>query len=362
MRRALVNENSNLMKEHPDYVCRVTADEGEVGRAHLSKFQEMDTKTPTILTTSQMLTTGVNAPTCKNVVLVRVVESMVEFKQMIGRGTRVREDHDKLFFNIVDYAGSASLRFQDPDFDGDPALIIEVDVDRDGQTIGEQVRHVTHVKDEAGGYTTENDDVAEGGIDGDGAKKRPKFYVEGGSVEIVSEIVQELDADGNVLRVMKLTDYTAEKVRTLCASAEEMERSWGDPRRRSDIIEKLAERGIDFEELAKVVGKMDADPFDVLCHLAFDAPLLTRHERAERLKRRRKDFFEQYGPSARGVLEELLDKYAEHGVEEFKIPDVFQLPPLNALGKPGEIARMFGGPDKLKFAVRQLETMLYKEA
>jgi type I restriction enzyme R subunit len=355
MRQALTNLNSDLTKDHPDYVCRVTADEGDDGRAYLSRFQEVDSQTPTILTTSQMLTTGVNAPTCKNVVLVRVVESMVEFKQIIGRGTRVREDYGKLFFNILDYAGSASLRFQDPAFDGDPALITEEDVDREGKVTSRRVEE--KVREDAGEYVT----TEEGGA-ADGHDKRRKLYVEGGSVQIVSEIVQELDAEGNVLRTMRLTDYTAEKVRTLAASAEEMGQAWSDRQRREDVLSRLAERGIDFEELAKAVGKTDADPFDVLCHLAFDAPLLTRRERAEQLKRKRRDFFEQYGPSARAILEELLEKYAEHGVEEFKIPDTLLLPPLNQHGKPAEIARIFGGADRLKSAVRQLETLLYKES
>ena len=361
MRQALGNENADLMREYPDYVCRVTSAEGEGGKEKLSQFQQLDTKTPTILTTSQMLTTGVNAPTCKNVVLVRAVESMVEFKQIIGRGTRVREDYDKMFFNIIDYAGSASLRFQDPDFDGDPALVTEEEVDAAGNVTAHR---------ESDGKTKEptapyDDGVLVDGIrplDGDNAAPRTKYYVEGGYVQIVLEMVQEMDAEGNLLRTMTLTDYTAENVRTLAASEGEMGQLWSDGQRRDDILAKLEERGIDFEELARLVGKTDADPFDVLCHVAFNSPLLTRRERAEQLKKKRKDFFEQYGASARAILEELLDKYAEHGVGQFKIPDVFQLPPLNSHGKPSEIARMFGGADKLKGAVRQLETMLYQEA
>jgi len=366
MRQALINENADLMKEHDDYVCRVTSEEGDVGRAHLSRFQEVDTKTPTILTTSQMLTTGVNAPTCTNVVLVRVIESMVEFKQIIGRGTRVREDYNKLFFNILDYAGSASLRFQDKAFDGDPAEITDVDVDGAGSTTSTTVQPSTSDDcadgqpggDGAGTDSTNDDDDAD---EGQGTK-RTKYYVEGGFVQVVSEMVQELDAQGNVLRVMALTDYTAEKVRTLAATPEALQDSWTDPLRRSDIVDKLAERGIDFEDLARVVGKTDADPFDVLCHLAFDAPLLTRRERAERLKRKRPDFFDQFGPSARGVLEELLEKYAEHGIEQFKVPDTFLLPPLNRHGRVGEIARLFGGGERLKLAVRQMESLLYTDS
>lgn len=359
MRRELSNANADLMQQYPDYVCRVTSDEEEVGREKLSKFQELDTKTPTILTTSQMLTTGVNAPTCKNVVLVRVIESMVEFKQIIGRGTRVREDYGKMSFNIVDYAGSASLRFQDKEFDGDPELITEIGVDKNGNTIGEEAQYPTHINEGGKGEYTPSSYGENSGTERTHRPLHQKYYVAGGYVQIVSELALHYDETGNLLKTVKLTDYTTGEVRKLVASPDEMEQAWSSAERRSDIAEKLADRGIDLAELAQIIGKPDADPFDVLCHLAFNSPLLTRRERAERLKRKRKDFFEQYGPTARAILEELLEKYAEHGVDEFKIPDVFQLPPLNQHGRVMDIARAFGGPEKLKVAVRALELMLY---
>jgi type I restriction enzyme R subunit len=363
MRQALVNENSDLVKIYPNYVCRVTADEGDIGRAHLSRFQEVDTRTPTILTTSQLLTTGVDAPTCKNVVLVRPIDSMVEFKQIIGRGTRVREDYGKLFFNILDYAGSASERFADPEFDGDAALLTDIELDEHGEAMEEQIR-LAEVQPEYNPDAEEadqEDDEGEadetGGYQGSGRRK--KYYVDGGYVQIASEIVQELDADGNVLRVMKLTDYTADKVRTLCATQGQMQQSWSDPARRGEIVGALEERGIDFEELARLVGTPDADPFDVLCHLAYNAPLLTRRERAAQLKRARPGFFDQYGPTARAILEDLLDKYAEHGAEQFKIPDVLKVPPISRHGTVPEIIRAFGGAENLKGAVQSLQTLIY---
>jgi type I restriction enzyme R subunit len=366
MRQALINENSDLVKTYPNYVCRVTSDEGDIGRAHLSRFQEVDTKTPTILTTSQLLTTGVDAPTCKNVVLVRPIDSMVEFKQIIGRGTRVREDYGKLFFNIFDYAGSASERFADPEFDGDPALLTDIELDEHGKIIEEHIRAAeeTDVPKPDGDYDKDDlEDEGDGYSGGyKGGARRKKFYVDGGFVEIASEIVQELDADGNVLRVMRLTDYTADKMRTLCATPEEMQHSWSDPARRAEIVSALEERGIDFEELARIVGKPDADPFDVLCHLAYQAPLLTRRERADRLKRNKPDFFDAFGPTARAILEELLDKYAEHGVEQFKIPDALKVPPISNHGNVSEIIKAFGGPEMLKSAVMGLQSMLYEQS
>lgn len=199
MRRELNNLNSDLVVKHPNYVCRVTADEAAVGRGHLSDFQDVETTSPVILTTSQLLTTGVDAPTCQNVVLARVVNSMVEFKQIIGRGTRLRDDYGKYYFNIA----------------------------------------VTH-------------------------------------------LVYELDPDGNQLRVVKYTDYTAEKVRSLYRNSAELRERWADPDGRSEIIESLAERGIQFDHLAEASHQPHADPFDLLCHIAFNTPIRTRRERADR--------------------------------------------------------------------------------
>jgi type I restriction enzyme R subunit len=364
MRMALIAENTDLVKLYPNYVCRVTADEGDIGRAHLSRFQEVDTRTPTILTTSQLLTTGVDAPTCKNVVLVRPIDSMVEFKQIIGRGTRVREDYGKLFFNILDYAGSASERFADPEFDGDPALLTEIELDEHGETTSEHIRVAEEGVAYVAGETEDEDgdDFEETGTGGyRGGKRRLKYYVDEGIVEISSEIVQELDAEGNVLRVMKLTDYTADKVRTLWGTPLKMQESWADAGRRSEMTAMLEERGIDFEELARIVGKPDADPFDVLCHLAFQAPLLTRRQRAEALKRNRPDFFDQYGPTARAILEELLDKYAEHGVDQIRIPEVLKVAPISQHGTVSEIIRIFGNAENLRLTVQQLQTYLYSD-
>jgi type I restriction enzyme R subunit len=351
MRVALNNLNADLVKQYPDYVCRITSDEGSVGKGLLSKFQELETTTPVLVTTSQLLTTGVDVPTCKNIVIARVVGSMVEFKQIIGRGTRVRDDYNKYYFNILDYTGSATRLFADPDFDGEPALVTEQEMTETGETINEIITEQTTVAEveEEGGPTISDD--AEG--------TRRKYYFDGGQVEIAAHLVYELDPDGRQLRVVKFSEYAAEKVRTIYPSAADLRRQWADPALRAEIIAKLEERGIDFDQLRATSNQPDADPFDLLCHLAFNGPLRTRRERADRVKKDEKSFFEKYGPEARAILTDLLEKYAEHGTAQFVIPDVLKVPPISERGNVIEIASLFGGPDELRQAVAELQALLY---
>ncbi len=354
MRAALGNLNSDLVKQYPDYVCRVTSDEGDIGRGHLGRFQDVDTLTPTILTTSQLLTTGVDAPTCKNIVIARVVGSMSEFKQIIGRGTRVRDDYGKLWFNIIDYTGSATRLFADPDFDGEPAMLTEEEL-QEGWTDDD----ATHESPEDDG---KGDDVLVDyppDIVEPPPEERRKYYYDGGQVAIAAHLVYELDADGRQLRVVRYTDYAADKVRSLCPSTPELRARWSDPVKRSELIRLLEERGISFGELAAATNQPEADPFDLLCHLAYNAPLRTRRERAQRLKQTRPDFFARYTPEARQVLEELLEKYAEHGDAQFVLPDVLRIPPLSRHGTVGEIIGAFGGAEELRAAVSQLQSLLY---
>lgn len=354
MRRALNNLNADLAAQNADYVCRVTSDEGDIGRGHLGRFQDVETRTPVILTTSQLLTTGVDAPTCKNVVLARVIGSMTEFKQIIGRGTRVRDEYGKLWFNILDYTGSATRLFADPDFDGEPARVTQEEIDAAGKVITPPVIPDTEPTD-----PTLNDPP--GGVvivDPPGGERR-KYYFDGGRVEIAAHLVHELDPDGKQLRVVRYTDYAAEKVRSLCPSALELRAKWADPVQRNEIIQKLTERGISFDELAAQAQQPDADPFDLLCHLAFNAPLRSRRERAQQLKQNKPDFFTRYSPEARRVLDELLEKYAEHGDAQFLLPDILKVPPLSDRGQPGEIIKFFGGADQLRAAVAELQNSLY---
>lgn len=351
MRGALNNLNNDLVKQYPDYVCRITSDEGSIGKGLLSKFQELETVTPVIVTTSQLLTTGVDIPTCKNIVIARVVGSMVEFKQIIGRGTRVRDDYDKYYFNILDYTGSATRLFADPDFDGEPALVTELEMTESGETINEIITEQTTVAE------GEEDDGPTIADDLEGVRR--KYYFDGGHVEIAAHLVYELDPDGRQLRVVRFSDYAAEKVRTIYPSAADLRKQWADPVLRAEIIAKLEERGIDFDQLRETSNQPEADPFDLLCHLAFNGPLRTRRERADRVKKDEKSFFEKYGPEARAILTDLLEKYAEHGTAQFVIPDVLKVPPISERGNVIEIARLFGGPDELRQAVAELQALLY---
>lgn len=354
MRQALNNLNADLVRDNPDYVCRVTSDEGDIGRGHLSNFQDLERRTPVILTTSQLLTTGVDAPTVQNIVLVRIINSMTEFKQIIGRGTRVRDDYGKLFFSILDYTGSATRMFADPEFDGEPSIETEQTIDEEGQPVDDE--NVV-VAEEQADY-----EVTPPLPPDDEDQPRRKLYFDGGQVEIAAHLVYELDPDGNQLRVVQFTDYTADRVRTLYRNAAELRDEWADPHRRSEIIERLEERGIDFDHLAETANQPDADPLDLLCHLAFNAPLRTRRERAQRLRSERPDFFEQFGTDARQILDELLDKYTEHGTAQFVIPDVLEVPPISDHGNVIEIAGRFGGVEQLRQAIIQLQTLLYAAA
>ena len=351
MRLALANLNADLMRQYPDYVCRVTADEGDVGAAHRARFQDVETRTPAILTTSHLLTTGVDAPTCKNVVLVRTVGSMPEFKQIIGRGTRLRPDYGKLAFNIIDYTGTATEKFADPNFDGQPLDTRKETLSLEGQVLQTEV----HDPPDETGYAAVPEDPPE-----DAADDLPrKFYVDGGEVEIIRHLVYELDPEGKKLACRRLTDYTGDKVRTLYPNAPALRRDWLDTDRRAEIVEQLAQRGIDLEMLAQTAGNPEADAFDLLCHLAYNAPLRTRRERADRVKREESAFFSRFGPEARAVLDALIEKYAEHGSAQFKLPDVLEVPPFNGWGNVVELASRFGGSHRLREAVNDLQRLIY---
>jgi type I restriction enzyme R subunit len=354
MRRALNNCNPDLAKQYPDYVARVVSDEGDIGRSHLSRFMELETTTPTILTTSQMLTTGVDVPTCKNVVIVRAVNSMTEFKQIIGRGTRVRDDYGKLFFNILDYTGSATRLFADPDFDGDPVQVTEEQMDASGETVGtpnvveQQEPAELNEQPLGSGLSFDEDEIP-----------RRKFYVDAGVVEIAAHLVYELDADGRRLQVKKFTEYTGESVRKMYPSAAELRARWSNADERAVIIDALEAKGISFEELTEASKQPDADPFDLLCHVAYSAPIRSRRERAEAVRIGGKAFFDKFANGARAVLNELLEKYVEFGTAQFQIPDILKVPPISQHGNVVEIAGFFGGPDQLRQAVGELQQLLY---
>ena len=364
MRQELLNLNSDLVKQYPDYVCRVTADEGAIGLTHLGHFQDVDKPAPVILTTSQLLTTGVDAEMVKNVVLARVVGSRSEFKQIIGRGTRLKVDYGKEYFNIIDFTGTATRHFADPDFDGEPAHIEEVTIDEAGDVVDTAVVEVLRVAEPESEYLVE----PEHGLSGTGeilteppAEPR-KFYVDGGEVEVIGHLVYDLDTDGKKLQVVRYTEYSGRAVRSMYPTRDALQSAWADPDARAEVLRELTERGISFDELAASSDQPDADPFDLLCHLAWNAPLLTRRQRADRAAKATQDLFSQYGETAREVLSLLLDKYIERGIIQFSaLSELMKVQPFDSFGSPSEIAtRHFGGVKGLKDAVSRLQTALYQ--
>lgn len=365
MRQELLNLNNDLVKHYPDYVCRVTADEGAIGLTHLSHFQDVDKPTPVILTTSQLLTTGVDAEMVKNVVLARVVGSRSEFKQIVGRGTRLKVDYGKEYFNIIDFTGTATSHFADPDFDGDPARIEEVIIDEAGEQVG-----ITEAEAEAPQedvpveYELPEEQIGPdtGIIITEPPVEPRKFYIDGGEVEIIGHLVYDLDTDGKKLQVVKYTDYSGRAVRTLYPTREALQSAWANPDTRSEVLRELTERGISFAELASSSEQPDADPFDLLCHLAWNAPLLTRRQRAEAAKRQTQDLFAQHGDTAREILTLLLDRYIERGILQFNaLSELMKVQPFDRYGSPSEIAtRHFGGVRGMKDAVSRLQTALYQ--
>ena len=359
MRSALAAHNADLMKEHPDYVCRVTVDEGNVGSAHRETFQDIDTRTPTILTTSQLLTTGLDAPTCKNVVLARVVGSMAEFKQIIGRGTRLRSDYGKLAFNVLDYTGTATRMFVDPEFDGSPVREDETIIDLEGETVQSSESDDAVVDPDEAATPDWEMSESETSIDEDTDPIPRKFYVDDVEVEIIRHLVYELDADGRRLTCKNLTDYAGEKVRTLYPNSSELRAGWLDEERRAEIVERLEEVGLDTGTLAEAINQAGADELDLICHLAYNAPLRTRRERAEKLVREQEKFFARFAPDARRVLDAVIEKYAEHGSAQLKLPEVLEVPPLSEWGNVVELSARFGGSAALRGAVTELQRLLY---
>ena len=368
MRQELVNLNSDLVRQYPDYVCRVTADEGTIGRTHLANFQDVDKATPVILTTSQLLTTGVDAEMVKNVVLARVVGSRSEFKQIIGRGTRLKVDYGKEYFNIVDFTGTATRHFADPDFDGDPARVDEVTVDEAGEVVTTVDATPPGVAEPEASYVAEVS--AEDWPAGEGraemltdtpAEPR-KFYIDGGEVEVIGHLVYDLDAEGKKLQVVRYTEYSGRAVRSMYPQRADLQSAWADPDTRVEVLRELAERDISFQELSSSAEQPDADPLDLLCHLAWNAPLLTRRQRVDRARAATQDLFSQYGETAREVLALLLDKYIERGILQFNtLSDLMKVQPFDRYGSPSEIAtRHFGGVPGLRQAVTRLQAVIYQ--
>ncbi len=364
MRQLLNNLNADLVKADSNYVCRVTSDEGDVGKGHLSKFQELETKTPVILTTSQLLSTGVDAQLVRNVVLIRIIGTMTEFKQIIGRGTRLNEKYDKLYFNIIDYTGTATRHFADKEFDGDPEFVSETKIDESGVPTETTIIEPGPTAVEEDPPDNPDDDEDDPGpsviIDPPEPPEPRKYYVAAGHVDVVTHTTQDLDAEGKKLRVTEFRDFTRDTVRTLYTDIAAFRHDWSNPDRRAETLAALKEHGIDAEEATAALGQPDADPFDVLCNVAWNAPVLKRAERAARLRTNRPDFFATFGEPARQILDALLTKYAEHGPAEFSIPESLKVREIEEkFGNVSEIIARFGDADKFRIALNQLQQHLY---
>jgi len=348
MRQALVNLNPERVKESRKYIMRITGDEIE-GKAELDNFINPEERYPVIATTSKLMTTGVDAQTCKLVVLDQHIKSMTEFKQIIGRGTRINEDYGKYWFTIMDFK-KATDRFADKDFDGEPVMIYEPKGDQspvppdDVPTDGE-----------AGDDLPPFEEVGtEGGFDEPGTK-RTKYILGDVTVYVVAERVQYYGPEGKLI-TESLKDYTRSTVRKDYASLDQFLLRWSKADRKAAILQELEEHGVLLEPLADEVGK-DFDAFDLICHVAFDQPPLTRRERAEQVKKR--NYFAKYGEQARKVLEILLDKYADTGIENIEDIKILTLDPFKTMGTASELVSAFGGKPAYMAALQELEAHLY---
>ncbi len=355
MRQALVNENSDLVAKNARYVVRITGD-SEEGKAELDNFIFPDSPYPVIAVTSKLMSTGVDAQTCKLIVLDQTILSMTEFKQRIGRGTRINEEYGKYYFTIMDFKKATEL-FADPDFDGDPVQIstpqnpddspVPPDITEDEHS-GEDILY-PETGDEGGDwqYVANNDD-------NEGPRIR-RYVVDSVEVKVVAERVQYFDAEGKLI-TESLKDYTRKTLSKEFASLQEFLGRWNSAEKKQVILEELSLEGVFFDALSEEISR-EYDPFDLICHIAWDQPPLTRRERAEQVKKR--NYFTKYGAQARRVLEALLDKYADEGIVHIEAPQILSIAPFTGFGTPVEIFRLFNGFESYQQAMHELEQALY---
>lgn len=337
MRVALVNENSDLCKKNPDYVVRITGSDA-YGQSKLDYFISVASKYPVIATTSKLLSTGVDCKMVKLIVLDQRINSMTEFKQIVGRGTRIREKEGKTHFTIMDFRNITRL-FADPDWDGP----LEVDDD--------------YVKDKPKPYPEIEDEPLV--VKEPEPERLPKPIVnkDGCTVRVINKVVSVYDANGKLLRTESITDYTRKNINDTYANLEDFIRRWNAAEKKAEITDLLRESGIDLQALKREQNLEDVDDFDFICHIAYGKKPLTRRERAENVKKR--DIFNKYGAEARKVLEALLEKYANDGITQLENRTVLRLAPFRQMGSPANIAKLFGGNQQYLSAVKELESLIY---
>ena len=332
MRSLLVNLNADLCRKDARYIMRITGDDN-VGKKQLDNFIDVDQPYPTVVTTSELLATGVDCKTCGLIVIDKEIGSMTEFKQIIGRGTRLRTDKGKWHLEILDFR-NATAKFKDPKFDGDP----EPPQGKNGKpyTIPEGTSSVV-------------------------SEPHVKYLVEGEQIAITTEIVSILGEDGKTMRTESITDFTRKQIRKRYATLNDFVKNWTEAERKKAIVDELK----DYSVLVDAVREKNpalahADIFDVICHVAFDQPPVTRRERANNVKKR--NYFAKYEGKAREVLEALLDKYADYGILNLEDSNILDNAPFNKIGKPQKIVKLFGGLDKFEQALKELENEIYKTA
>jgi type I restriction enzyme R subunit len=357
MRTALINENSDIYSQNNKYVMKITGDDDE-GKKELENFIIPSEKFPTLVTTSKLLTTGVDCKTCEFIVIDSEINSMIEFKQILGRGTRIREDYGKLYFTLIDFRDVSRL-FADKDFDGEPVKVIITNTDDDFEEDSEEDEEELENEDS-------EEDVTLGGgsgtgiiIDppgGTGGEGRKRYYVNDVEVMVINDRVQYYGSDGKLI-TESLKDYSKKNIKKEFSSIDEFLRKWSESEKKEEIRLHLEEQGVFLEELLDEVGK-DMDTFDLICHIAFDMPVLTRKERANNVKKR--NYFSKYGDSARAVLEKLLDKYSDEGIENIEDIKVLKLPDFKEFGTQLEIVKkVFGGKKEYEKAIKELIKQLY---
>jgi type I restriction enzyme, R subunit len=353
MRQAIANANPERMEESHRYVMRITGDNPE-GKAELDNFINPESRYPVIATTSKLMTTGVDAKTCKLIVLDQRIQSMTEFKQIIGRGTRVNEEHGKKYFTIMDFKKATEL-FADPDFDGDPVQVFEP---TDNESVAPEDESTTDGTIDIDGEEVPVTDIT--WDDDDDNDDPKKYYINDVEVDVLSKRVQYLDADGNLI-TESLEDYSRKGITKEYKTLDEFLRRWNEVDKKTAIIKELEEQGVPIEALREIVTNGDAyGAFDLICHVAYGQPPLTRKERADNVKKR--NYFTKYEDKARAVLEALLDKYADEGLTTLEDNKILTMHPFPDIGTPIEIIKnVFGGKAKYGSAIFDLEAEIFKQ-
>lgn len=350
MRQALVNENADLVRENAKYVMRITGDNPE-GKKQLDYFIAVEEKYPVIVTTSKLMTTGVNCKTCKLIVLDNNINSMTEFKQIIGRGTRLYPTHGKEYFTIMDFRNASRL-FADPDFDGEPVSVIDLGPDDDFPTDEDDNPPKPSYPDDEERWSLDGDDDDDSGT----RSKRPVYRVRNVSVKILSERVQYYDKDGKLV-TESLTDYSKKNILGKYATLDAFLTAWNSEDRKQAIIDALKDEGVLLDALREIAGNKDLDDFDLICHIAYDAPALTKAERANNVRKR--GYLYQYSDLAQKVLDALLDKYMTDGIGEIESLEILANDPFRQFGSPLKIAKLFGGKAGYERAVQELKNQIY---